>query len=194
MKATQELMNEHRGISLMLSIFQKICAIQDSEKKLDLDHVAGILEFFTVFVDRCHHGKEEDFLFPSLESLGVPREGGVLGVMLAEHTKGRRYVRFMKDGFEAFRKGDPDGAQSMVGSVRAYSELLKQHIEKEEGVLFTMADRLLSEARQEGLYIEFEKLEKERIGEGRHEEFHEFMRRLKEIYMIESATGLPDLR
>jgi hemerythrin-like domain-containing protein len=189
MKATQELKNEHQGVLLMLSILQRICEVQDSEKRLDLEHVGAVLEFFTVFVDKCHHGKEEDSLFPALESLGVPRDGGPIGVMIAEHAKGRRYVRFMSDGFEAFRKGDPDGVQSMVGSARAYSELLKQHVEKEESILFAMADRLLSEARQEGLLIEFQKLEEERIGKGKHQEFHELLQRLKEIYLAAVAES-----
>jgi hemerythrin-like domain-containing protein len=34
------------------------------------------MEFLTVFVDKCHHGKEEEFLFPALEAAGIAREGG----------------------------------------------------------------------------------------------------------------------
>jgi hemerythrin-like domain-containing protein len=35
-----------------------------------------MMEFLSVFADTCHHGKEEDFLFPGLEAAGIPNEGG----------------------------------------------------------------------------------------------------------------------
>jgi hemerythrin-like domain-containing protein len=34
------------------------------------------LVFLKEFADRCHHGKEEDFLFPALEKAGIKKEGG----------------------------------------------------------------------------------------------------------------------
>lgn len=181
MKATQELRNEHKGIKLMLSILEKVC---DRGKALNQEHMERILDFFTVFVDKCHHGKEEDFLFPALQSVGVPRDGGPIGVMLAEHEKGRGFVKGMKEAFSSHRGGNNEAVSSLIQNAGDYIRLLTGHIDKEEGVLFKMADELLNEARQEGLWIEFEKLEAERIGAGRHEEFHELLRELKGIYQV----------
>jgi hemerythrin-like domain-containing protein len=54
-------------------------------------------------------------------------------------------------------------------------------------VLFEMADARLSEIQQEKLFDEFEKLGEEKIGLGRHEEFHKLLDELAGIYR--KATG-----
>ena len=67
MKAIEELKNEHRGIQLMLRILDQIGKKAENGHTVDQGHLSKILEFLTVFVDKCHHGKEEDFLFPALK-------------------------------------------------------------------------------------------------------------------------------
>jgi hemerythrin-like domain-containing protein len=61
--------------------------------------------------------------------------------------------------------------------------LLKDHIEKENSVLFMMADSRLSEKRQDELFEGFEKIEEERIGVGKHEEFHGLLKKLSGAYL-----------
>ena len=49
--------------------------------------------------------------------------------------------------------------------------------------LFCMADQCLSEEKQEELVEDFEKLEVERIGIGKHEQFHAILDHLADIYL-----------
>ena len=95
MSATQQLKDEHEGILLMLRILDKIAAKIEAKGSVDPHHLERIVEFLQVFADRCHHGKEEDLLFPEMEKAGIPREKGPIGVMLMEHDQGRAYVRGM---------------------------------------------------------------------------------------------------
>jgi hemerythrin-like domain-containing protein len=67
MKVSEDLHNEPEGVLLSLKILEKICAID----RLPIQPVEQLLEFFRIFVDKCHHGKEEDLLFPALEAVGV---------------------------------------------------------------------------------------------------------------------------
>jgi hemerythrin-like domain-containing protein len=68
---------EHEAVRLTLRVLDRICQkIERSEKLGDSQHVDQLLEFFTVFVDKCHHGKEEELLFPALEKVGVNRDKG----------------------------------------------------------------------------------------------------------------------
>jgi hemerythrin-like domain-containing protein len=60
---------------------------------------------------------------------------------------------------------------------------LTQHIQKENNVLFPMGDKVLAKEKQEKLLEDFEDLERERIGAGMHESFHELLHQLKEIYL-----------
>ena len=95
MTPTQALKDEHEGILTMLGVFEKILGIMASPASIPAQHLSNILDFFKEFIDTCHHGKEEKFLFPALQKAGIPREGGPIGVMLTEHETGRKYVRQM---------------------------------------------------------------------------------------------------
>jgi hemerythrin-like domain-containing protein len=59
--------------------------------------VGWLVSFFSDYVDRCHHGKEKQHLFPALERRGIPCHGGPLGVMCAEHEQSRTLLRRMRE-------------------------------------------------------------------------------------------------
>ena len=183
MTPSEQLKEEHQGILLMLRILEKVVAKLEAKEKVDVNHLERIVEFFKVFADKCHHGKEEDLLFPAMEKAGVPRERGPIGVMLAEHQQGRGYVRGMAEALDRQKKGDPKALPSYAENARNYIVLLTQHINKEDNVLFPMGEKILSRKTQQDLVEGFEKIEVERIGKGTHEEFHTLLRHLEKIYL-----------
>ena len=143
-----------------------------------------ILEFLKVFVDKCHHAKEEDFLFPAMVKAGVPREGGPVGMMLLEHEAGRGFIRGMAQAAEGLAKGDRGAANRFAANARSYTDLLLQHIDKEDNVLYPIAERRLPPDADGALSAAFERVEEERVGHGRHEEFHRMMDRLRSVYGV----------
>ncbi len=183
MKATEELKKEHRAIELMLDIMEKVCEKLQAGEKVNADDLEKMVEFIRVFADKCHHSKEEDLLFPALEKAGIPKRGGPLGVMLAEHTTGRSYVTALYEAVTQYKKGNTKAAGRIVENGMGYTRLLRQHIVKEDNILYQMADMHLSEKEQDELVKRFEKIEQERIGPSRHEEFHNLLHRLKETYL-----------
>jgi hemerythrin-like domain-containing protein len=150
---------------------------------LNRAHLDGIIEFLTVFVDTCHHGKEEEFLFPALEAVGVARQNGPIGVMLAEHESGRKRVARLKAAWGRYRGGDRSVGADLQQAVEAYVDLLQAHIAKENTVLFPMADARLDADTDARLFESFEKLERERIGVGTHEAFHTLLHNLRDTYL-----------
>ena len=182
MEPIEELKNEHRGVETMLRIIEAISKRYAGGHEVDNRDFDAILEFLTVFVDRCHHGKEEDFLFPALEAAGVPRDQGPIGVLLHEHEQGRQLVVQLRDAAEKFISGDKAAGKTVEKTAMDYVDLLGRHIEKEEGVLFQMALDMLGPDKKAELSGAFEKLEQDRIGPGKHEEFHQLLHRLKQIY------------
>lgn len=183
MKATDQLRDEHKGIVLMLAILEKVLTKLKTEGSLDTEHLEGMLEFFSVFVDKCHHGKEEDLLFPAYEAAGIPNKNGPIGVMLAEHAEGRGYIKNMTEAFNRFKKDENFSGTRIVEYARNYIALLNQHIEKEDTVLYPMGDARLSEAKHKELLAGFDTIENERIGSGKHEKFHAMLDKLKSIYL-----------
>ena len=184
MKPTEVLVTEHNAVLLALEILNKVAArlaVGAVEVHGDLDQ---LIDFFKGFVDRCHHAKEEDVLFPELEKRGVPREGGPIGVMLAEHDTGRRYVREISEALECLRGGDAGAAGNIRKNSSGYGDLLREHIDKENNVLYPMADRLLSELDAAKMMGRFEEIERDRVGVGKHEAYHEMLHRLKKTYRV----------
>jgi len=120
MKPTEDLKNEHAAVKLALKILEETARRLEEGVSVEEDHLGGLLEFLRVFVDRCHHGKEEDLLFPAMERAGVPREGGPLGVMLAEHKEGRMYVKGMGAAFLEYRKGGRTSGREYAQNARGY--------------------------------------------------------------------------
>lgn len=183
MKATAELVNEHRGIEVMLKVLKAVATRLRAGETVPADHLESILEFLTVFVDHCHHGKEEAFLFPAMEKAGVRRDGGPIGVMLTEHVQGRQLIGRIKDALSRHASGAADGAEDVAATIDQYVDLLTQHIAKENGVLFPLAESRLDAGQDEALFESFEQLERERIGPGRHEAFHALLDQLQATYL-----------
>jgi hemerythrin-like domain-containing protein len=180
----EELRMEHEAVTLTLRVLEEICRRMERQGDPGVgDAVTQLLEFFSVFVDKCHHGKEEELLFPALEQVGVRVEGGPIGVLLKEHQQGRECVRKMKASFSEYRPGEPASSVGFCQDAREYVALLGQHIEKENNVLFPLAERELSEAKQAELSDGFERIENEKIGVGRHEQFHQMLDNLKGLYL-----------
>jgi hemerythrin-like domain-containing protein len=152
-------------------------------EEISAAHSEGIIEFLSVFVDKCHHGKEEEFLFPALEKAGVASDGGPIGVMLEEHEQGRQLVAKLKESVGRYASGDKTAAVSVQHTIDDYVALLTRHIDKENNVLFQMADAKLNAHQDAELFEAFERLERERIGIGKHEEYHALLDQLKARYL-----------
>lgn len=165
-KATQDLKKEHDAILHVLKIMEKMISSNNRDDSIRLEYGKEMMYFLKIFADKCHHGKEEKFLFAELIRYGIPNEGGPVGVMLKEHTQGREYISLMNKSLDS---GD---LISFKINAEKYRDLLKVHIAKENNVLFVMADQKLDEAKQEELYKQFEHHEENVIGHGVHEELH----------------------
>lgn len=183
MKPTEELKEEHRTIERMLQVLQGVSTKLEAGEPVPAGDLEEMIQFIQVFADQCHHGKEEDLLFAAMEEAGVPREGGPIGVMLIEHDQGRGYVRGMAEAAEQYRAGDPGAREGFVRNARNYVTLLSQHIEKEDNILYPIADMHLSDEQQSALAEGFARVERERVGPGRHEAFHRLLDRLEAAYV-----------
>lgn len=183
MKATKQLKDEHEGIKIMLDIMEKIADDIRKGKDLNVPHYENILDFIKGFADKCHHGKEEEVLFPAMEKKGFQHDSGPIAVMLEEHEQGRSFIRTLNKAFNEYKNGNKNVTNSIVQNSMSYVHLLRNHIEKENHALFMMADNVLSESEQEKILEEFERIEKEKIGIGKHNEYHALLKGLKQIYL-----------
>lgn len=137
------LMAEHRTIERVLTAVENRLA-DSGHGPFPYAFMTDALDFFGNFADGCHHAKEEELLFPLLEQRGIPREHGPIGCMLKEHAQGRSYVATVRANLDAARNGSPESAAAVRMAALSYIQMLRQHIYKEDNILFQMAIRALS--------------------------------------------------
>lgn len=178
MDAVTILRKEHDAILRMLEATEEVARQFERGAQVPPETLTGLLEFFRVFADRCHHGKEEALLFPLLEKKGLPRASGPIGVMLSEHEQGRAFMRQMVEAAESYQEGAAEAGRRWGEAARGYVALLRQHIDKENNVLFVMAEKMLTPGEQSELAAGFAKVEEEKIGRGTHERLHALMEKL----------------
>ncbi len=183
--ATEQLRHEHEALTLVLSILEKLCGRLANGEEVNPEHFGQVLEVIQVFGDQCHHAKEEEFLFPAIEAAGVPKASRLLDVM-NDHEKCRILIRQLAAAWLKHRSGDPAGARAVITSARDYSEFLRDHIREEDDVLYPLAEARLPADIQRQLLEQFERLEIERIGAGRYEQFHKTLDSLKQAYLDRS--------
>lgn len=182
MLAINELNKEHEGIMQMLLILETVAGRLERQETVPIEDLEGMVEFLSVFVDLCHHGKEEEYLFPAMEDAGLPQQGHPIETLLAEHKTMRELTAALKKSLDGIRAGDDAANLAFAETVSQYMDLLELHIEKERTVLFPLAEKHLDPGRDAELMTAFAAIERERVGPDRHGAFQNLLKRLKKNY------------
>lgn len=157
--ATKNLENDHENILRLIDVMEKMIQL----KSKNIVHFEKAVGLIRSFADGFHHAKEENLLFPMMVKKGYSFEQGPIAVMLNEHVQGRNFVKGMIDGITGYTNGNQDALTEVYENMEGYIILLRNHISKENNVLFRMADNVLSEHDQQELLDEFAKIENEGV-------------------------------
>jgi len=176
-KATEVLSAEHRIIERVLDAVDRLT---QAPLETSLESWKKALDFIRTFADGCHHHKEEKIFFPAIEEHGIPRSGGPIGMMLMEHEEGREYVKSMVAALALAETNTEAAKEKLVQNAKAYLRLLREHIQKEDEILFRMADDVLPAAEQKEILRTFEEHESTEVGTGVHEKYLEIARELED--------------
>ncbi|MHB8231480.1 MAG: hemerythrin domain-containing protein [bacterium] len=102
------------------------------------------LNEITAFIDKdleIHFKKEEDALFPVLGNyIGI--ETGPIHVMLIEHKNCRELSDLFKANINNYQSDK--NYKAVISAGNSFASLLSEHIDKEDHILFNMADMHLS--------------------------------------------------
>ena len=93
--------------------------------------------------------KEEMVLFPEIEKF-MPREGGPTGMMIIEHKDLTESIKMFKDEKDSNKLAE-------VGS--HIINLLREHIDKENNMLFMMAEMHLDDKQKEIILKKFKEID-----------------------------------
>jgi len=171
MKATEILMSEHRVIEKMLDTLDAAVVKLQQNKPVKPSFFLEAVDFIRNFADGFHHHKEEGVLFLSMIKNGMDKDSGPIGVMFQEHDLGRSYTLQIYEGALKLEKGNQSSLDTIVENATNYVTLLRQHIYKEDNILFPMADRVIPAAQHEQVLKDFERVEAEETGEDVHKKY-----------------------
>lgn len=153
------LLQEHRLIGRALIALSGMCGRLDQGQPMAQEDFDRLFDFLTNFADQRHHNKEERCLFPALGEHGIPRDHGPVGLVLQEHCTGRALIAHMRRAAGNYLRGDLKAAQLFTRSALEYVDLLHEHIDKENNVLFRLAQSLLDEKSLRSLQETFDHTE-----------------------------------
>lgn len=187
MEAITILESEHRVIEQVLDCLEAMASRAERAGKVEEEPASQAIDFLRAFADHCHHGKEEDLLFPLLEERGFPADAGPTRVMRGEHLEGRGLIASMTARIAGAAGGADDDVRAFVAAARAYVRLLRDHIRKEDECLFRMAREVLSDEDGLELMRRYQRVEEVEMGQGTHEKYLDVADRLAARYGV--ATG-----
>jgi hemerythrin-like domain-containing protein len=171
MRTIDTLRAEHDGVLAVLEQLERAVAAAEAGTAMPADVFGDMEEFFRVFVDRCHHGKEETAVFPALGGAGTP----LVDQLEQEHGRGRLLARAYAAAVEEYRPTDPRTVHGLAVAARAYAAFLRAHIALETTELFPRLERTLTADQDAALERAFEEIEEQRIGPGTHERLHQMI-------------------
>lgn len=141
MLAIENLMREHQLILNYIELMERYT----THPTILMNKANSFISFIHEFADNFHHAKEEDILFRYLEMPNVLTHCNPVPQMLLEHNKARELVVAMEQALLISNVVD------LLTAISQYAELLKQHIYKEDNILYPMAERGLSESAKVAL-------------------------------------------
>lgn len=182
LKATDILASEHETIKKMLAVLDSICNRIERKESVAPTDLVRIVEFIRAYADDCHHAKEEELLFATIERVGPKEAEPLVGELMTEHTLGRAFVDSMSDEISEIVGGEAPHASDFVEFARSYVLMMAHHICKEEHVLYANVDQHLTDDQQKELYLAFDKVQQERCNSEVQLESIRLVAELEETY------------
>jgi hemerythrin-like domain-containing protein len=157
-KPIKILVEEHKNILNVAAAIEKECNSLNQGQHINDDFFKEIIDFIRNYADKFHHAKEEDILFKELckDEVQAKMHCNPLDQMLYEHDQGRSFVKELEEGMNERNR------QKVIQNAKAYMRLIRDHISKEDNILYPMADEALDNEKKKQMLKQFNKIAKER--------------------------------
>jgi hemerythrin-like domain-containing protein len=179
--ATNLLRHEHETILRMLDATEEMARRLEHNQNVSPDKLNAAVEFFSLYAHQLHRDKEERLFFPLLADRGLHQSAGCIGLMLAEHEEGEAAFKAMWEMAVAYSNGDDEASPEWAKAARVYCAVLRNHIHREDDVLFPMAERMLTDDDVEQLHQEFAKVDDKNRRTGIADRLQELESELREF-------------
>jgi hemerythrin-like domain-containing protein len=152
MKSVNHLSQEHKIVLQALTILDAMSLRVEEGGSPDEADVQALLDFLRCFADDHHQGKEECVLFPELMKTSVQTES--VQHMTFEHDQERSLVMGLEDALRTRDRKD------FIYYANRLNSLLRNHLYKEDHLLFETVKESLSVEQDERVLSKMEDIDK----------------------------------
>jgi hemerythrin-like domain-containing protein len=150
MKPIGPLMIEHRQIEKMVVLMVLESNRIREGKPADPVFAATVVDFFRVYGDKTHHGKEEEIFFKQLAKKNLSTEHKmIMANLIAEHEQARVLVGRLAAAKDRLDKDNAPAAKEIQAVLQELSTLYPRHIVQEDRIFFMPALDYLSAEEQD---------------------------------------------
>jgi hemerythrin-like domain-containing protein len=155
MKPIGSLLIEHRVIERMLALLDREHTKIIKDGKVDSAVINVAIDFFTTYVDRFHHGKEEMVLFRELQGKPLLLEHKqIMDDLIKEHAYSKDTVEKLRNA-KAHLGTEKESLDEIIKCIESLLKWYPAHIEKEDKHFFFPAMEYLSLQEQAAMLEEF---------------------------------------
>jgi hemerythrin-like domain-containing protein len=152
MKSTKFLMQEHKLILRALDVIDNMAAWAEKNGALDEVDIGDILDFLRWFADAHHQAKEDTILFPALKRAAAA-QGRAVDHMMLEHEQERALIEQIETSVRLAK------IQEFIGYANRLSSTLRNHIYKEDDILFEFTKTALNPEIDDSVVGQLEKFD-----------------------------------
>jgi hemerythrin-like domain-containing protein len=165
--STVSLRKDHDLIEKVIKSMEVTLQLLKNGKTIPESILLPVIDFSKNFTNVCHHGKEEESLFPALERAGMPHNMGPIAVMLMEHQMTKQIADKMEESAKEYL--ETGSSVKIISDIMEYIEHVSAHLWKENNRLFLMAEMRLqgNSVQVNNSLNEVEKLKLEKLGKNR---------------------------
>lgn len=181
MKPTDELIFEHKAIKIMLNVMSNISESIKNKKVFYTNDVEKIVDFLSVYIDKCHKNKEETVFYPALLLSKYPFKN--IGLIINEHSIGKGYLEEILCCVENCKIGSTFSCERIADCIANYVQLKEGHIQIEENDFFPLAEKALSEEVQLEISKQFQLINDKFDGQDIHAHYEELLQSMEHKYL-----------
>jgi len=157
---------EHRRIEKILLILKSEIKKIEEFQTVDPNKIIRIVDFFKIYADKTHHGKEEDILFKELEDKPLNDEDRkMMEELMEEHNLSRRIVDKLLDANLDYERGNNSAILEIKEALKQLGEIYPEHISKEDREFFHSSMNYFTVPEKQKMLKEFNEFDRNMIHE-----------------------------
>ncbi len=144
MQSITIIRNEHRNLGAVLYSLDRLVEQIEEGKKPKFEVFHGLLMYIDRFLDRYHHPKENDYLFPALRRQ-LPESAELLDELIQQHRDGERMFNEVLKALSAYEFAGENEFAAFRDALYRYTKFEKEHAMKEEREVIPLVEKHLTE-------------------------------------------------